>query len=86
MNDKELMTVNTAVSLRIKELLAKQGITQYRLEINSDIPHSRMDFIVKDKIKTCTFKSVLQIAKGFGMTLNEFVDSPYFDYAKLDLE
>ena len=85
--DKEvIVTVNTAVSLRIKELLKQKGISQYRLEINSDIPHSRMDFIVKNQIKTCTFKSVMQIAKGFGMTLAEFIDSPYFDYEKLDLE
>ena len=80
------MTVNTAVSLRIKELLKQKGISQYRLEIDSNIPHSRMDFIVKNRIKTCTFKTVMQISNGFKMTLSEFIDSPYFDYSKLDLE
>lgn len=80
------MTVNTAISLRVKELLAEQGISQYRLEINSEIPHSRMDFVIKNRIKTCTFKTVCQLAKGFGMSLVQFLDSPHFNLENLDLE
>ena len=79
----EQITVNEAVMLRVKELLKEKGISQYRLEINSGIPHSRMDFILKNRNKTVTFTTVIQLAKGFDMTLLQFLDSPHFTYDNL---
>ena len=86
MEEKKILTVNQAVRSRINELLAKQGITQYRLEQNSGISHSQMDFIMKDRNKTVTFTTILQLAKGFDMTVLAFLDSPYFILEGLDIE
>ena len=61
-------------------------MTQYRLEQNSGLSHSQMDFIMKDRNKTVTFTTILLLAKGFDMSLLEFSDSPYFDLDNLDIE
>ena len=80
------MTINQALSLRIKELLQLNGMSQYRLEQNSGISHSQLGFILKNRNNSVNFKTVLMLAQGFNMTLLEFLDSPYFDSEKLDIE
>jgi len=83
----KLLTVNKAVALRISELLSINNITQYRLEINSGLSHSRVDNIMKEKNKTVTLTTVILLAQGFNMTLIEFLDSKYFSNLDLlDLE
>lgn len=82
----EIMTINQALSLRIKELLKLNGMSQYRLEQNSGISHSQLGFILKNRNNSVNFKTVLMLAQGFNMTLLEFLDSPYFDCEKLNIE
>lgn len=80
------MTINQALSLRIKELLKLNDMSQYRLEQNSGVSHSQLGFILKNRNNSVNFKTVLMLAQGFNMTLLEFLDSPYFDCEKLDIE
>ena len=61
-------------------------MTQYRLEINSGIPHGSMACIMNEKNKTVTLTTIILIAKGFNMTLQEFLDDPLFDESKLEVE
>lgn len=82
----EIMTINQALSLRIKELLKLNDMSQYRLEQNSGVSHSQLGFILKNRNNSVNFKTVLMLAQGFNMTLLEFLDSPYFDCDKLDIE
>jgi transcriptional regulator with XRE-family HTH domain len=84
--DSGNLTVNEAVILRVTELLKLRGMTRYRLEQNSDIQHSQMDFILKNRNKTVTFTTVIKLAKGFNMTLLEFLNSAYFDAVNLNIE
>ena len=86
MSGRNSISVNNAVAMRIRDLLAENNMTQYRLEQNSGIAHSLMDFILKERNKTVTLTTVLLLAKGFDMTLLEFLDSPYFDFDNFDLE
>lgn len=79
------MTINQAVSLRISDLLIEHNMSQYRLEINSDISHSQLGFIMKNRNNSLNFKTVLKIAKGFDMTIIEFLDCPYFTSEQIDL-
>jgi transcriptional regulator with XRE-family HTH domain len=83
---KYSMTICKAVSLRVRELLQVNKFSQYRLEQNSGVSHSAMDFIMKNIYQTVNLKIVVQIAHGFQMTLLDFLDSPYFEYDNLDLE
>ncbi len=80
------MTVNKAVALRISELLLKYNMTQYRLEQNSGLSHSRLGCIMREKNKTVTLSTIMLIPQGFNITLIEFLDSPYFDFNKLEIE
>ena len=72
--------------MRIRELLAKYNISQYRLEQNSGVSHSLMGFILKDRNNSVNFKTIIMLANGFGMTVLEFLDSPYFNITGLDIE
>ena len=80
------MNVNRAVALRVSELLIKYNMTQYRLEQNSGISHGRLSCIMREKNKTVTLSTVMLLAQGFGISLIEFLDSPFFDLDKLYIE
>jgi len=84
--DNDLRTINQAVSMRIRELLTKQNISQYRLEQNSGISHSLMGFILKDRNNSVNFKTVVMLANGFNMTILEFLDSPFFNLDRLNID
>ena len=68
------MTVNDAVAMRISALLKAKNMSQYRLEQNSGIQHGSMQCIMNGRNKTVTLSTVIMIARGFGMTLTEFLD------------
>ncbi|MDE5655307.1 MAG: helix-turn-helix transcriptional regulator [Clostridia bacterium] len=86
MIEKEVITINYALALRIRELLKLKNMSQYRLEQNSGVSHSQLGFILKNRNNSVNFKTVIMLAKGFDMTLLEFLDSPYFDCEKLEIE
>lgn len=81
-----IVTVNDAVAKRIIALLAEKKMTQYRLEQLSGIQHGHMQWILSGKSKTVTFSTVLRLANGFGMTVNEFLDNDMFLFENLDVE
>jgi len=83
---QEVMTVNQAVRLRINELLIAKNITQYRLEQESGLSHGVIGCIMRDRNKNVTLKTIMMLAKGFGITLLEFLDSPFFTDKRIDLE
>jgi len=84
--DKKPLTINQAVSLRVRELLAECKISQYRLEQDSGISHSQMGFILKNRNNSLNFKTIVMLAKGFGMTIVQFLDSKHFAIENLDVE
>ena len=80
------MTVNDAVAKRVGELLQEKGITQYRLEQLSGIQHGSMQCIMNGRNKTVTMSTVLMLAKGFDISLSEFLDSDIFLWENLQVE
>ena len=80
------MTVAQAVAKRIKGLLKEKGITQYRLEKLSGIQHGSMQCIMNGRNKTVTLSTVMLLAKGFGITLTEFLNDELFSLKNLDIE
>ena len=79
-------TPNKAIALRIRELLVENNMSQYRLEQNSGISRSQMDFILKNRNKSVSFTTVILLAKGFSMTLQDFLNSPLFEYEEIELD
>ena len=80
------MTVNDAVARRIAELLKQKNISQYRLEQESGIQHGSMQCIINGRNKTVTLSTVIMIAKGFGMSLTDFLDDEIFNSEELEIE
>ncbi|HIR39501.1 MAG TPA: helix-turn-helix transcriptional regulator [Candidatus Coproplasma avicola] len=80
------MTVNEAVARRVEGLLKKRNMTQYRLEQDSGIQHGSMECIMKRRNKTVTLSTVMMLARGFKMTLLEFLDDEIFTSEELEIE
>ncbi len=80
------MTVNDAVAIRISKLLKEKEMSQYRLEQESGIQHGSMQCIMNGRNKTVTLSTVILIAKGFGMSLTEFLADDIFNSDNLDIE
>ena len=80
------MTVNDAVAKRISKLLREKGMSQYRLEQESGIQHGSMQCIMNGRNKTVTLSTVIMIARGFNMSLTEFLDDELFRSDDLDIE
>lgn len=80
------MTVNDAVAKRITKLLQEKNMSQYRLEQESGIQHGSMQCIMNGRNKTVTLSTVILLAKGFQMTLTEFLDDEIFQTENLDIE
>lgn len=80
------MTVCTAVAQRILQLLDEKGMTQYRLEQESGIQHGSMQCIMNGRNKTVTLSTVMMLARGFHISLIEFLDSPVFVSDELEID
>ncbi len=80
------MTVNNAVAKRVSKLLLEKGMSQYRLEQESGIQHGSMQCIMNGRNKTVTLSTVIMLAKGFGISLTEFLNDDLFSPENLDIE
>ncbi len=80
------MTVNDAVAKRISMLLLEKGMSQYRLEQETGIQHGSMQCIMNGRNKTVTLSTVMILAKGFNMSLTEFLNDDIFRSEDIELE
>ena len=53
-------------------------MTQYRLEQESGITHGAMDRILNSQNKTVTLATVYKLARGFNISVMEFLDCDLF--------
>ena len=83
---KESMTINDAVALRTLRLMQQREMTQYRLEQDAGIFHGAMDRILQSKNKTVTLTTLYRLARGFDMTVQEFLDDDVFRREDLELD
>ena len=80
------MTVNDAVAKRISALLKEKDISQYRLEQESGIQHGSMQCIMNGRNKTVTLTTIILLAKGFNMSVSEFLNDDIFLSDELEIE
>ena len=80
------MTVNDAVAKRISDLLIEKNMSQYRLEQESGIQHGSMQCIMNGRNKTVTLSTIIMIARGFGISLVEFLNDDIFSSDDLEVE
>ena len=81
-----LVTVNDAVAKRVFKLLQERGMSQYRLEQESGIQHGSMQCIMNGRNKTVTLSTVMLLARGFGMSLVDFLGDDIFLSEDLEIE
>lgn len=80
------LTVNNAVAERIKNLLKEKSMTQYRLEQLSGIQHGSMQCIINGRNKTVTLSTIMMLARGFDISLIEFLDNDLFRSEELEID
>ena len=80
------MDISTAVTIRIKQLLAERKMSQYRLGQLSCLSHETIKSIMKGKTKSVNLKTLVCIADGFSMTVSEFLNCDLFLYDNLNLD
>lgn len=80
------MTVNDAIAKRISKLLTETNMSQYRLEQQSGIQHGSMQCIMNGRNKTVTLSTVMMLAKGFNISLLEFLDDDIFRSDDIEIE
>ncbi|MBQ7352231.1 MAG: helix-turn-helix transcriptional regulator [Clostridia bacterium] len=80
------MNLCKAVALRISELLIEKNMTLYKLEKKSGILHGTMMCIIGEKNKNVTLRTIYQLARGFDMTIIEFLDNKIFSSSNIDFE
>ena len=80
------MNVSQAVAKRIEMLLKERNMTQYRLEQKSGILHGSLACIMNGRNKTVTLSTVYMIAKGFDMTVIEFLNHDIFLSDEIEFE
>lgn len=80
------MTVNDAVARRISALLKEKNMSQYRLEQLSGIQHGSMQCIMNGRNKTVTLSTIFMLAKGFDMSVADFLTDDVFLIDNLDIE
>lgn len=80
------MNICKAVGLRISNLLAEKKMSLYRLEQNSGILHGTMMCIMNERNKNITLKTIMQLARGFDMSLIEFLDDKLFTNEDLEID
>ena len=78
------MQLNQAVSLRIKELLAQQNMTQYQLFVKSGVPKSTLSNLLSCSYDSVKLRILHEICQGFGISLTEFFASSLFEEDNLD--
>ncbi len=78
-------SVVIALVLRIDELLKEKKMTRYRLAMESGVSHSTLKNIIKGTVQDVMISTVVLIANGFGMSVSEFLDSPFFSEENLNV-
>ncbi len=81
-----IMTICKAVGMRIAKLLSERNMTLYRLEQKSGILHGTMMCIINERNKNVTLKTIYLLARGFDMTILEFLNDEVFFDTRLEVE
>lgn len=80
------MKLLKAVAMRVSNLLIKNKITQYSLSKKSGLTKQTIASIINEKYDSIKLDTVIKIADGFDMTIQEFFDDPIFKRENLDVE
>ena len=78
------MKLNKAISQRLSELLAAQGMTQYQLFMKSGVPRSTIGNVMNCAYDSVNMRIIHEMCQGLGISIPEFFESPLFDESNLE--
>ena len=81
-----MMTLNQAFAKRVREIIDEKKTTQYKIEQATGLYHSTMNCLMNGKYKASNIKTMALVIRALGLSLNEFFDSPLFDFDNLEIE
>lgn len=80
------MKLNEAISTRIRQLLAEQHLTQYKLEQLSGLTHNTMLCIMNARYQSCNLKTLMKIIQALNISVKEFFDTPIFEFENIFID
>lgn len=72
------MKLTDAVILRIEQLCIEHNMNKYRLFKASGVPQSTLTSIKKKRSNSVKISTLYSICEGFGISLEQFFNSPLF--------
>ena len=74
-----MITFGEIVSKRMDEILFSKGMSLYALAKKTDLPLSSLKNLYTKHTKSPTILLIYRICDGLGVTIEEFLNSPYFN-------
>ena len=82
--EEENLTSSEALRKRILDLCKKRNISINHLAMMAGMPQTTVDAVVRGVTSNPRLKTIYKIARGFGMTLSEFLDFPEMNEVEFD--
>ena len=79
------MKLSTAVALRVSKLLSLKGMTRYKLCRKIAISETTLKHILDEDYKGVNFDTLILLADGFDMSVQEFINDDLFKRSNLDV-
>lgn len=79
------MTIAQATGARIKELLNKNNLTQYKLAKATCLTQNCLSNLLNGKTKDVKFSTIYLAASFLNVSLQEFVSSPLFSPENIEI-
>ena len=78
--------MNEAIVERLCHYMNENNLTQYKLAQLSGVPFPTVKSIMQRRTKDISLKTLILLANGFGITVNQFLDSDSFKIENLNIE
>lgn len=79
------MTTVKAVALRVANLLIERNMSRYKLCRKIAMPEMTLKHILDEDNKRIHLDTIVLLAQGFDMSLQQFLDCDLFDIDNLDI-
>lgn len=80
------MNLQKAVAMRVTNLLIENKLSKYAYLKRIAMNKSTLRNILEERYSEVKFSTLIRLADGFNMTVQEFLDDEIFDRENLDIE
>lgn len=81
-----MKTLTDVIVERLNKFMGEKDITQYKLAQLSGVPFPTIKSIMQRRTKGITLKTVIMLANGLGVGLNEFLDEKIFSLENIEID